>query len=106
MATFRFRLPRRFHARLRPSLTWSRLVMLPSVTTSLGIVSTTYRSRRWTPLPASESSTILIEVELMSTPISAGDFVEKMSRAEPSFSPIMGALSAMLTIYIKGWQQV
>jgi hypothetical protein len=31
----------------------------------------------------------LIEVELMSTPISAGDFVVKKSSAEPSFSAIM-----------------
>ncbi len=35
-ATFRLRLPRRFQARFSPSLTWSRLAMLPSVTTSLG----------------------------------------------------------------------
>ena len=52
------------------------------------------------------SSTSLIDVELMSTPISAGDFTVKMSRAEPSFSAIMAASASMLTIYIKGWQQV
>ena len=91
-ATFRFRVPSRFQARFSPSLTWSRLAMLPSVTTSLGRASTTYRSSRWTPLPISESSTSLIDVELMSTPISAGDFTVKMSSAEPSFSAIMAGL--------------
>ena len=35
-ATWRLRLPRRFQARFSASLTWSRLAMLPSVTTSLG----------------------------------------------------------------------
>jgi hypothetical protein len=34
-ATERFRLPRRLKARLSASLTWSRLLMLPSCTTSL-----------------------------------------------------------------------
>jgi hypothetical protein len=92
-ATFRFRLPSRFQARFSPSLTWSRLAMLPSVTTSFGSPSTTYRSRRWTPLPTSTSSTSLIDVELMSTPINAGDFTVKMSRAELRFSAIM-AVSA------------
>ena len=40
--------------------------MLPSVTTSFGSGSTTYRSSRTTPLPASESSTSLTDVELRS----------------------------------------
>ncbi len=36
IARLRLRLPRRFQARFRASLTWSRLAILPSVTTSFG----------------------------------------------------------------------
>ena len=57
-------------------------------------------------LPVSASSTSLIAVELMSTPISDGYFVLNVSSRELSFSASMGTLGAMLIIYIKDWQQV
>ena len=48
------------------------------------------------PLPASASSTSLIAVELISTPISAGYFVLNASRTELSLSASMAALGPAL----------
>ena len=80
--------------------------MLPSETVSLGSGSMAYRSSRNVPLPVCESSISLIEVEAISTPISDGDFVLKMSRALPNFSESMTHPGKVLTNYIKLWQQV
>jgi hypothetical protein len=42
----------------------------------------------------------------MSTPTRAGDFDSNKPATELNFSASMATLRAMLTIYIKGWQQV
>ena len=87
MATFLVRVASFFQPRPTVSSTASRLAMLPSTTASLGRGSITYRSTRMAPLPASTSSTILIEDELMSIPNKGWAFGLKMSKssAKPNF---------------------
>ena len=108
IATLRLRLPRRFHAALQGV---ADLVEVGDVAVG---DRRPWAAARWRtarggrcPCRSRDSSTSLSDGRAMSTPISDGDFVLKKSRTRNEvFRQAWRSSGAMLTIYIKLWQQV